>query len=233
MFCGAYRSIPFFVGDPLRISGKRSRRDSQALVGPVLPVPFLLLLQRMDHQKTSSCVNEEPNDDLLISECQSTLESIHPEISLADTGNFSDFGSSNGLQNEKSFFVYEKSVICNAPSSKGSWKTAGCGVKEEPQEIKDTSLETETACEDEKFTTFVCGISDKAYHSYSGNEAEGLEMFDQLNPYRLDFDSPSVVFQPKEKEMYKRLTKQSFKWLVDYKPHEEFCIASDTPKPPH
>lgn len=227
-----HSSIPFFVG---RINEKWSKIVSQTLVGPVFPVPFLLLLQRLDHESVSFCLNEEPHDDLLKQQCQTTLENVYPEISLADTGNFSEFSSSQGPETKNCFFVYEKSVVSNSDKSacKGLRRMAGCAVEEELPQNEDICMEPETASEDEKFTTFICGISDKAYSSSSGIEATGLEMFDQLNPYRLDFDSPSMVFQPKEKEMYKRLTRQSCKWLRNYKPHQDFCISSNIPTPPH
>lgn len=205
-----HSSIPFFVGEPLSTSEKHLMKSSQndALVGPVLPVPVLLLHHWIANYMSSSSVTEQKNDDLVTQLCKTTWEKLYPKTSPAGP---------RKLENENPIFVFEKAI-----------DGEGCANKK-GKSTQKVLPQTKNSLEDEKFSTFICGIADKTYFTNSCIEKDKLDMFDQLNLYKLDLDSLSLACQPKEKEMFKRLTRQNYKWLDTYKADEDFCTSVGIP----
>ncbi|OAY77450.1 hypothetical protein ACMD2_10295, partial [Ananas comosus] len=108
---------PFLVVQPSRRGEKSSSKASpgEGLVGPVIPIPFLLTLQERNIEEKSSFVpREEPGDDLLDLQCKKILKHVYPEISIADIGNCNGWSASEEQQNDKTFFVYEPNRACSA-----------------------------------------------------------------------------------------------------------------------
>nr|CAD1834052.1 unnamed protein product [Ananas comosus var. bracteatus] len=97
---------PFLVVQPSRRGEKSSSKASpgEGLVGPVIPIPFLLTLQERNIEEKSSFVpREEPDDDLLDLQCKNILKDVYPEISIADIGNCNGWSASEEQQNDKTF----------------------------------------------------------------------------------------------------------------------------------
>nr|CAD1834103.1 unnamed protein product [Ananas comosus var. bracteatus] len=220
---------PFLVVQPSRRGEKSSSKASpgEGLVGPVIPIPFLLTLQERNIEEKSSFVpREEPGDDLLDLQCKKILKHVYPEISIADIGNCNGWSASEEQQNDKTFFVYEPSnkLICNKT---GSMMTE---VLDDEKLLKDNTMQASLVPHrDENFATFICGIVDRACSADHGHDLFGSKVSD-LSPVKLDFDTPSVTFKPGDQKIYKCLKRQFSKWQESYKPYQDFCTSSKIPK---
>lgn len=210
----------FFLRKPLGRSHKGPLRGLPAdrLVGPVLPLPVLLSLQRTED---GGSVNDgdaggddgDGDEDLMGAQCSMVLQRVFPEISIA---------SSQVLQEENPFLVHEPRA--RLPGENRSFAEEQREAHQEHQELSNAA-----AMKDDKFSIFVCGIHEKPGATSSGRDAEALRMFSDLAPVKLDFDPPGIRLSLNEHKIFSSLKRQFSRWQssgVD----QDLCRSSKFPK---
>ncbi|XP_077212436.1 TATA box-binding protein associated factor RNA polymerase I subunit C [Tasmannia lanceolata] len=237
---------PFFLRKPSRRSEKWSYKASQsdALVGPVLPLSSLLLLKHVKKKKNMSGL-EVGMDDIsaeaeVIHQCDKfikvakdlhSLDYTH-SVSLSDDDE--KWVLSQELRKQKPFFLFELGTHSDATTmchENNSGTTSP--VKEGPNqrdEMVPPCLMSESISKDRKFTTFISGMQTKAPDSNPAQELVRIEMFDDLSPVQLNFDIPPINFATEELKFYKCIKRQFSNWQGSFKPHEDFCTSFKIPK---
>lgn len=213
--------LPFFAAKPSTRGEKWMNRfiPEQTFVGPVLPVPVLLALQKNDMNNPST-FQEDPDADLLDNHCRTILKDVYPEISIADTTKSTAFAAADEQQSENPYFVYEPAQTCAWSNSKGMGISLAGQVKQESQMEQTYSV----SYKDKRFSTFLCGLADRGSHPNSKSENIGDELF-VLSPVRLDFDINHVELEPAEQKIFEDLSRQFSKWQKNYKPYQDFCSS--------
>ncbi|KAF8380140.1 hypothetical protein HHK36_027623 [Tetracentron sinense] len=220
---------PFFLRKPSGRSNKWSQKvqPGNSLVGPVLPLPILLTLREAAKEKKFSVLEEDESDGSsveteLTRQCNEVMkvanEMVHPvsfsgpndspAVSLADDREEKWLGS----QELKPFFLYN-------PQAFSETKGHTMDITQDKPVFKD-----------ERFATFVSKMHEKELVPNARKELVGLEMFDELCPVELKFDSPPMKFGPNELKGYKLLKRQFSKWQEDFKPYQDFCTLSKIQK---
>lgn len=176
-------------------------------------------------------------------------------VSLSDDND--KWVASQEMQDKNPFLLYETQAFLNTTLCREKNTDAGYSVKvvteqmdqESTPQQKNTdagysvTVETdhmdqgstptqatsEFVFEGKKFTTFISRKQEVAT-SDAGMEQVGLEMFDDLSPVQLKFDSPAMNFEPEELKIYRCLKRQFSKWQDSFKPFEDFCTSSKLPK---
>ncbi|KAK9282824.1 hypothetical protein L1049_011047 [Liquidambar formosana] len=205
---------PFFLRKPSGRSNKWSHKvqRSNDLVGPVLPLPILLTLREVredgcSHLKEGTLRFDEivqVAKEMSVSDSGSELQNDHT-VSLADDREETWVGS----QKSKPFFLYNPVAFSDkCPNG-------------EPTLGNSNYV-------DERFTTLIAKMpetdpSDKM-------ETVGLELFDDLCPVELKFDSQAMNFGTKELQAYKLLKRQFSKWQEGFKPYQDFCARFKSQK---
>ncbi|KAL6867450.1 hypothetical protein ACP4OV_015474 [Aristida adscensionis] len=209
---------PFLLAKPSSISENLTSKVSSpnSLVGPVLPIPVLLAMDRRDKDIESSSQGETTEIDTISDRYEEILEAVDPVISIADSHNYDGWSASQELKNaNKSYFVYEPQIAdrftCESVRKK----------EKEDQMLHDPLHMSATPYQNKVYSTFVCG---KAEIPYSGTEQDTSNLFD-FSPVRMDFDSPGMEIQPEEEKVYKCLKKQFLTWQNNFKPYQEFCSS--------
>ncbi|XP_058096109.1 uncharacterized protein LOC131241325 [Magnolia sinica] len=236
---------PFFLRKPSRRSEKWPCKAEQGdtLAGPVLPLTVLLTLHQISMGSTfgpKGGVDGFSMETELTNHCNEFINMANDLLSCDDTHSVSlasdneKWVASQEVQCQKTFFFYEPKAHLDAGTMcHEKNNTAERSVKEESNQTDRVSLPhlvPGSTVEDKKFTTFVSRIQYKASSPNDGQENIGLEMFDDLSPVQLKFDSPAMNFGPEELNVYKCLKRQFSKWQESFKPYEDFCTSNKIPK---
>ncbi|PKU80673.1 uncharacterized protein LOC110095321 isoform X1 [Dendrobium catenatum] len=223
-----HRFPPFFVNIPSRRSEflPSTVLAADAIVGPLLPLPVLLVLQQKGMGCTEFSNEEELDDDLLNLECKRVLEFMFPETSIADSYDFSGLRVSQVFQDDEQFFVYRPTLgVCKSVFNDASISFPNEKTQSQIDYLSENYVVAKDTPNDEKFTTFVCGNFDKKYPLDCGSEVNDSEIFD-ASPVKLDFESFDVMLQPTEILFLNSLKRQASKWLENNKSYQDFCTSS-------
>ncbi|CAA6657946.1 unnamed protein product [Spirodela intermedia] len=180
-------SPSFFLRKPLGRTSKGHLRvlPADRLVGPVLPLPVLLSLQRMEDDGYVNNEEEEEEEDLMATQCSMILDRVFPEISIA---------SSQVLQEENPFQVHEPRACL--PGETRSFAKEQGETHQEHQEFSSAAMK------DDKFSIFV----------WLQPGPETLGMSADLAPVKLDFDPPGIRLSHNERKIFSSLKRQFSRW---------------------
>ncbi|PON96801.1 TATA box-binding protein associated factor RNA polymerase I subunit C [Trema orientale] len=210
---------PFFLRKPSLRSNKWSQKvpRTDALVGPVLPLPVLLAL----HEFHNGCPNSEEEsggftvETELRRRCNEVMQVAH------------EMAASNSTSEPQ-----EDRVVSLADDREETWvgsQTAKPFFLHHPVAFTPRAIdhkEEQSVYKDEVFGTLISKVHEKE-HASTGNMGTGLELFDSLCPIKLRFDDASAVnFGLKELKAYKLLKKQFSKWQGDFNLYDEFVSGS-------
>ncbi|KMZ63429.1 hypothetical protein ZOSMA_40G00600 [Zostera marina] len=214
---------PLMMGKPSSRGEKWSEKTPRGnfLVGPVIPVPILLVLDNLYRDDTigfqlpdspSDAYFDEDHDDRTISKVCSRIREeltlLKEEkdcVNLACDVGFSELESK---KKKSGFLFYEPKV--SASSSSPSLTT------------------TARSFESEIHETFVCGkyqrggCDDESTDPAADGCCSDMSMFDDLMPIRLEWNSTDVPFSEYEQKIYKKMKGQFLKWQGHFKPYQEF-----------
>ncbi|KAG9440653.1 hypothetical protein H6P81_020818 [Aristolochia fimbriata] len=124
---------------------------------------------------------------------------------------FQEDSSSQVMQEGQAFFIREPLMNLDADA-----------VKEK------IGLQVEEALfKEKKFGTLISRKQERNFSSDGQRECVGLEMFDDLCPIGLSFDSPNRSVSPMKLKMFKCLQKQYSKWQDGFKPYKDFCTSAN------
>lgn len=220
-----HRFPPFFVNIPLRRSEFLLSKvlPGDAIVGPILPLPVLLVLQQkgLDCMKFSD--EQELDGDLLTLECMDVLQNLLPETAIANSYDLSGVGVSQELQDDKQFFVYQ-------PKLRSCRSMFDEDAQSQADHLPGIYLTTDDPPNDVKFKTFICGNFEKNCHLDFGSDGINSEFLD-VSPVKLDFEPLGIKLQQVEQNFFKSLKNQASKWLENNKSYQEFCSSSKISKP--
>lgn len=235
---------PFFLRKPSQRGEKWWSKWSRGagLVGPALPIQVLVTLQQLERNESSSEAKEEADGNLCEAEmayrCNEVTKVVDNLVhNEADSVSLSDdndkWVASQEMQDKNPFLMYESQAFLNTTSLCRERNTdAGYSAEVQTghvdQELTPQAM-PEFVYEGKKFTTFI-SRKQKVATSDAGIEQVGLEMFDDLSPVQLKFDSPAMNFEPEELKVYRCLKRQFSKWQESFKPFEDFCSSSKLPK---
>ncbi|GAV77427.1 hypothetical protein CFOL_v3_20898 [Cephalotus follicularis] len=209
---------PFFLRKPSFRSSKWSHRvqRSDALVGPVLPLPFLLTL----HEFCNGCLNSQEvggfSSEVEINlRCNEVME-VAKEMAVLDFG--VEFGDVHTVsleadnenlwvnsQKSKPFFLYHPSTI----------EDSALGYR--PDKYKD-----------DNFMTLISKVLDKEPAVNKNVDAVGLEAFDDLCPFKLKFEGPIMDFESQDKKTYNILKTQFSRWQEGFDQYQSICIPGSS-----
>lgn len=215
-----------------------------SLVGPVLPLPVLMVLEQIGWNGSDSGYKKEVDGHLvestLIDQCNEVTDVVNfllsqnaaKPVSLAE--DTEEWVASQEMQDEKPFLLYEPQAFLGttAPNCEknpngpclGKEETDHMGRAFRPQPMSEFTLEGK------EFNTFIFPNQSKEATLGAGEQQFGLEWFDDLSPVRLKFDLPVVNFSPEELKIYKNLKRQFSKWQESFKPFQDFCTLCKLPK---
>ncbi|PKA62814.1 hypothetical protein AXF42_Ash019397 [Apostasia shenzhenica] len=221
---------PFFINRPLKRSEKLSNKvfHGDTIVGPLLPLPVLLAFQEII-SSGGNLSNKEEGGGLLMLNCKTVWQYVFPEVSIADIGGTNGWGESQELRDEKPFWVYEPKLNACGTSFKDTESTSSFNKEVLPQTDHLSSVVTDDCPKDEKFTTFICGISDNTPCLDCGSQGADLDFID-VCPMRMDLESLDISFQHTEQKVYESLKRQATKWLENDRSYQDFCRSSKIPK---
>ena len=197
---------PFF----LRKSSPHSNDD---IVGPVIPFPVLLVLNKFRNGSSNMEGGEfsvETELSLKYKEVMQVAGEIavsaygptqldNHAVSLAEDGEETWAGSSKS----KSFLLY----------SPVSFNLSAADHAHEKSVYSDTN-----------YDTFISYVPEKK--STEQTESVGQEIFDDLSPVELRFDAPVKKLEPQGLKAYDLLKRQMSKWQENFDSYKEFCIQS-------
>ncbi|KAK8969655.1 hypothetical protein KSP40_PGU019557 [Platanthera guangdongensis] len=216
---------PFCVNIPASRSEHLVSKSltAEAIVGPILPLPILLVLQQLDMEK----MKESLDDDLLNTERNGALDNGFPGTSIADGCDFRKWLASQELRDDKEFLAYRPKLRDCKSVFKDTSSTTPPNIEEQTQ--MDHVLEKNPALEnipnDENFRTFICGASSKMIIPDHEHEVGNSVKFDFI-PFNLDFESWDVTLQPTEQKLLESLMSQASSWLEKNKAYQDFCTSS-------
>ncbi|KAH7543073.1 hypothetical protein FEM48_Zijuj02G0144600 [Ziziphus jujuba var. spinosa] len=209
---------PFFLRKPSCRSNKWSEKvkHSEALVGPVLPLPMLLTL----HDLRNGCPNSEEDSSKFAVEAELRLQcnevmQVAREIAAQ--------GAASELDDD--------GAVSLADDIEDTWvgsQQAKRFLLHHPTAFNSTSMdrtEGKSVYKDDAFNTLISKLHKRT--SSDNEESVGLEMFDDLCPILLRFDGASdPKFESKELKAYKLLKKQFSKWQGNFDLYRDFCSKS-------
>ena len=211
---------PFFLRKPSWRSNKWSQKVTRtdALVGPVLPLPILLAL----HEFHNGCPSSEEESGGLSVEaevrhrCNEVMQVAHEMAALDSTS-----------------VLYEDRTVSLADDREETWvgsQTAKPFFIHHPIAFTPGAIdqtEEQSVDKDEVFGTLISKVPEQEHASTANTETVGLELFDSLCPIKLRFDDASALnFGLKELKTYKLLKKQFSKWQGDFSLYKEFVSGS-------
>lgn len=211
---------PFFLRKPSCRSNKWSEKvkPSEALVGPVLPLPILLTL----HDLRNGCPDLEEESSGFAVEAELRLrcnEVMQVAREIAAPGPVSE------LDNDCAVSLADDREDAFVGSQK-----AKPFLLHNPTAFTRTSvdhMEGKSIYKDEIFNTLVSKVHENKRTASDHEESVGLELFDGLCPIQLRFDGTSdMKFESKELKAYKLLKKQFSKWQGDFDLYKDFCFKS-------
>ncbi|KAG8383922.1 hypothetical protein BUALT_Bualt04G0064400 [Buddleja alternifolia] len=208
---------PFPFRGPSYRSNKWSSkiRPSDALVGPILPSPFLTTLHKIciEERKEEKELYLEETEEFsahsqLKLQCAKVLQVVEEHVLESDTKthaddfvSLADDTEDMSSVNKKLKFSYHKPLsFLESPSTVGTWK---------PE------------FENGIFSTHVFRRSQERA-SDPGEEMVGEELFDAGCPIELKFDKCAINCGPKELELYQNLKKQHLDFQKSFVPYQEF-----------
>ncbi|KAL2323512.1 hypothetical protein Fmac_027891 [Flemingia macrophylla] len=197
---------PFFLR-------KSSPHSNDNIVGPVIPFPFLLVLNEFRNGYSNLEGGEfsvgtelglkykeimQVVGEIAVSACGPTHLNDHA-VSLAEDGEETWVG----FLKPKSFLLYHP-VALNSSA---------------------TDLEQgKSVCSNNIYDTFIFRVPEKK--SNEQTESVGQEIFDDLSPVELRFDAPVKKLEPLGLKAYNLLKRQMSKWQENFDPYKEFCVQS-------
>ncbi|KAL5989177.1 hypothetical protein ACLOJK_010067 [Asimina triloba] len=233
-----FQMPPFFLREPSRRSESETckKKESNAFVGPVLPLPVLHSLSQIcmtgrisASAAETGCFSVEKelsnycNDVVNVANSLCAQEEIHA-VSLS-CDNDKCFASQEKLC-QKEFFIYEPKAPLDAITNSNEKKSTGefSANKEPNQEnlVLMPQLIPGSSIKDESFTTFVAQAEHGSPFTSDRQDKIGREMFDDLSPVQLNFDSLSKNFGLQEIKVYKSLKRQFSRWQESFKPYKDF-----------
>ncbi|QCD88102.1 hypothetical protein DEO72_LG3g2642 [Vigna unguiculata] len=197
---------PFF----LRKSSPHGNND---IVGPVIPFPVLLVLNKsrnggLNLEEGEFSVETELSlkykevmqvaGEIAVSAYGPTHLDDHA-VSLAEDGDETWAGHSK----PKSFLLY-RPVSFNSSAA---------------DHVNEKSVYSDT-----NYDTFISHIPEKK--STEQTESVSQEIFDDLSPVELRFDAPAKKLEPLGLKAYDLLKRQMSKWQQSFDSYKEFCIQS-------
>ncbi|KAF9596383.1 hypothetical protein IFM89_009731 [Coptis chinensis] len=199
---------PFFSKKPTSRSSKWKPRLRNIHVGPVLPLPYLLTLQKVEKKKNSLVLEEEESEssaeDELAQQCKNVMmvasKTISPKCH-SEPNNCPPVSIANEVGENCVRSQELKPLFFHKP----------CASSEKIRPRVDSTPQ-KPLYEDEKFDTFISRTSEKVNSSDTLKEPVGLDFFDDMCPVKLNFDFPEMTFGAKELKGYKSLKRQFSNW---------------------
>lgn len=194
---------PFFLRKPSCRSNKWSQKvqRSEALVGPVLPLPVLLTIH--DYRYGSSYLQEgEFSLERELSLRYEEVKQVASELAVSD--------SSCELHDDK--------AVSLGDDQDDAW---GASQKQKPFCLFHPAALKRNDFEDKKFDILIFKVAEKKQA-----ETTGLELFDDLSSTQLRFDASAKNFQPSELKAFSAMKRQWSKWQDGFDSYQEFCTSS-------
>ncbi|KAK4571841.1 hypothetical protein RGQ29_030304 [Quercus rubra] len=209
---------PFFLRRPSCRSNKWSHKVQRddALVGPVLPLPILLTLHEYRNGHSES-------------EEEAGVFSLEREISL-QCDEIKQVASEMALS-DSSCELHGDQAVSLADEREDMW---GSSQKPKPfclyhpVAFKCSTMDhaQENVFKDEKFDNLIFKVPEKKHVPNGLVETIGPELFDELCPADLRFDTSAKNFGPNELKIYKVLKKKWSKWQDGFNLYQQFCTES-------
>ncbi|KAK3439327.1 hypothetical protein EUGRSUZ_C04176 [Eucalyptus grandis] len=175
------------------------REPSGSLVGPVLPIPFLLTLLCVRDGSSEASVGLSPETELGLQ--FSEVMQVATKMTMLDSGSE----------------VRDEHAISLADDKEQTWAVS---EQEKPfllYEIGSFKHYVHPIC-----SHMVSKVSDSKAVSSMSMDATGLEIFYYICPIKIIFNSSQQDFGSKELAMYNILKGQYVKWQESFNPYEEF-----------
>lgn len=207
---------PFILRNSSPRSNKWSNKvqPSDDIVGPVLPLPILLVL----HEIYNGCSDLEDGKFSVEAELglkYKEVMKVAGEISVSTSGSES----------------FDDHAVSLADDGEETWV--------DPLKPKHFSLYRPVASKcfttdlvngnsiyrDKIYDTLIFHVPEKIVSSEK-TESVGQEIFDDLCPVELKFNAPVMKFEPRGLKAYNVLKKQMSKWQEGFDSYKEFCIQS-------
>ncbi|GAB2270064.1 hypothetical protein Dimus_004977 [Dionaea muscipula] len=203
---------PFILRNPSHRSNKWSSKVKRGddYLGPVLPLPVCLALseiQRHGHSHLEKVYRHSPDAELTL-QCEEVMHAAK-EVAFMVSGNnhhndsIVSLGDDreetwNNLNNLRSYFLYEPTAFSDELFVEGD-------------------MEPDPVHKDRGFTLTIAGLPDERVKG--GKDVNGVELFDDVCPVTLNFDTPDTNFDANELKTYQLLKGQFLKWQVGFTPH--------------
>ncbi|KAI4313176.1 hypothetical protein L6164_026175 [Bauhinia variegata] len=206
---------PFFLRNSSLhcLTGSDKVQPSGNISGPVLPLPFLLVL----HEFHNGC------SDLGEFSVEAELNLKYSEVKMAARDTAVSASSSDLLDDNAVSLaddLEETSVCSPKPKPFVLYRPVAfkCSVAELVQE--------NSVYRDRIYDTVIFHVQENNFVSSQKIESAGLEIFDDLCPVELRFDAPVKKIGPHSLKSYNILKRQLSKWQKGFYPYKEFCIQS-------
>ncbi|XP_071723970.1 uncharacterized protein [Rutidosis leptorrhynchoides] len=197
---------PFLLRFPSSRSNKWSdkHKPSNALVGPVIPIPVLMTFHKTRMLKADS-VAADSEIDL---ECGEVIK-VANEVTLLESKSCDDHVVSLADDDKQDEFRDEQSFA--------SYKPAAFSCKLSMED----SVKEDSVFEDEKHTNLI----------YKVGQKDVKEIFDSDCPLKFKFDEPQKSFGPKELKAFKLLKRQFSNFKDGFSTYQDYMAKSNTRKP--
>ncbi|KAF2289460.1 hypothetical protein GH714_036360 [Hevea brasiliensis] len=206
---------PFFLRNPSSRSSRWSHKvpHSNALVGPVLPLPILITL----HELQNGCPNSQDEEigfspEVELSNRCSEVMQVAREMAMPDSTVEPDDEDAVSLANDRDNIWVDsekpKSFFLHCPVA------VHCST--------EVYRESNRVHKDGRFGFLISKVHEK--ESIHNNEVENVrqELFDDLCPIQLKFDAAAMDFSSQELKAYNLLKRHFSKWQEEFKPFQGF-----------
>ncbi|GAB2211534.1 hypothetical protein Drorol1_Dr00024849 [Drosera rotundifolia] len=207
---------PFLLRNPPQRSNKWSSKVKRGddYVGPVLPLPVCLALGQIRRHRLShreNIYNYSTNVELTL-QCDALMDAAK-EVAIVDSG--CDLIKKSSI-----------SLVDDKEETWGSSQDSHAFLYKPTASFDELSIENNMeTCpfdEDRRFKLIITELPSE--QDKGGKSLSGMEIFDDLCPVKLSFNTPEGDFDDDELKWYHLLKRQFSKWEDGYTPYRDFCL---------